>query len=103
MQFPYWIEVMCKRYFPKEFAQDHTALGPHFKYSVISKLNAGTLFWAGAKARRHARTAIAKKTRKRRGLRLLSLAAEGAWKDQTGTADGINPALPRIKNIGFRV
>ena len=38
MQFPYWIEVMCKRYFPKEFAQDHTALGPHFKYSVISKL-----------------------------------------------------------------
>ena len=38
MQFPYWIEVMCKRYFPREFSADHTALGPHFKYSQIAKL-----------------------------------------------------------------
>ena len=38
MQFPYWIEVMCKRYFPREFGEDHTALGPHFKYSQIAKL-----------------------------------------------------------------
>ena len=28
MQFPYWLEVISKRYFPNLFHSDHTALGP---------------------------------------------------------------------------
>ena len=34
MHFPYWLEVMSKRYFPDLSNTNHTALGPHFKYAV---------------------------------------------------------------------
>ena len=35
MQFPYWVETMSKMYYPELFHQNHTALGPHWKYTLI--------------------------------------------------------------------
>ena len=37
MQFPYWLEVSAKRYFPEEYKQDHYALGQQFRYAEIAK------------------------------------------------------------------
>ena len=38
MQFPYWVEVVSRQYFPHICnSPDHPALGPHFQYAQIHK------------------------------------------------------------------
>ena len=52
MQFPYWIEVMVKRYHPE--LSDHTAgvLGPHFRYTQMKRSLLNPLEMAPKRARR---------------------------------------------------
>ena len=52
MQFPYWIEVMLKRYHPS--LSDHTAglYGPHFKYTLMKRALRNPLELAPKRARR---------------------------------------------------
>ena len=38
MQFPYWVEVVSRQYFPHICnSPDHPALGPHYKYAQVHK------------------------------------------------------------------
>ena len=67
MQFPYWLEVMSKQYFPATFALDQHALGPRHKYALMThspKAERPCCSWEDAKALRLAGMALAKNTRK---------------------------------------